>query len=63
MKTEKNSFSITIFELLGLDFLTLKLCNAIDWSWVWVLAPFWIPWVLALLIFIFLGKGKNNENR
>lgn len=27
--------------LLGIVFITLKLCHVIDWSWWWVLAPFW----------------------
>jgi hypothetical protein len=28
--------------LLGVLFIALKLTHVIDWSWVWVLAPFWI---------------------
>lgn len=41
--------------LLGLLFITLKLCNVIDWSWWWVLAPFWgglsiIVIILAVLL-------------
>ncbi len=37
--------------LLGVAFVILKLTHVIAWSWVWVLAPFWIPWALALLFF------------
>lgn len=46
--------------LLGVAFVVLKLCHVIDWSWWWVLAPFWGPLALALAIgaaaflFIFL---------
>lgn len=36
--------------LLQIAFIVLKLCKVIDWSWWWVLAPTWIPIVLALLI-------------
>ena len=36
--------------VLTLIFITLKLCGVISWSWVWVLAPLWIGWALALLI-------------
>jgi hypothetical protein len=25
--------------LLTIVFIVLKLCNVIDWSWLWVLAP------------------------
>ena len=28
---------------LGIVFIVLKLVGVIDWSWFWVLAPFWIP--------------------
>lgn len=38
--------------LLTIAFIVLKLCHVIDWSWVWVLAPLWIPLVLVILIFI-----------
>jgi hypothetical protein len=31
----------TTFGLLGVVFVTLKLCGVINWSWWWVTAPFW----------------------
>lgn len=34
--------------LLLIAFIVLKLCNVIDWSWWWVLSPFWIPVALVL---------------
>lgn len=33
-------------------FVTLKLCNVIDWSWYWVLSPIWIP--LSILLGVLL---------
>lgn len=36
--------------LLTILFIGLKLTNYIDWSWLWVLAPLWIPITLVLLI-------------
>lgn len=36
---------------LALIFITLKLCGVIGWSWLWVLAPIWIPFSLVCLIF------------
>jgi len=36
--------------LLGVAFIILKLCGVIAWSWWWVLAPFWIPFVLVVLL-------------
>lgn len=34
--------------LLAIVFITLKLCNIIAWSWLWVLSPIWIPIAIAL---------------
>lgn len=44
--------SIGFSGLLGLLFIALKLCGVIDWSWWWVLAPFWIPVALVVVIII-----------
>jgi hypothetical protein len=35
---------------LALMFIAFKLTGYIDWSWWWVLAPLWVPIVLALAI-------------
>jgi len=42
------------FLLVGvfLVFLTLKLCGVIDWSWWWVTAPLWMPFVLGIVLLI-----------
>lgn len=39
--------------LLTIAFIVLKLIGKITWSWIWVLAPMWIPtalWILAIII-------------
>lgn len=36
--------------LLLIAFIILKLCHVIEWSWLWVLSPLWIPFVLSLII-------------
>ena len=47
---------IGFFGVLQLIFITLKLIDKIDWSWIWVLAPTWGP--LSLFIgFVFLAGG------
>ena len=33
--------------LLAIVFITLKLCKVIEWSWLCVLAPLWIPFVVV----------------
>lgn len=53
MKDNK-SVSISIgggfFSLLAVAFIVLKLCHVINWSWIWVLSPIWIPLCLVILI-------------
>lgn len=45
--------------LLQLAFIVLKLCGVINWSWFWVLAPFW--GTLALLVLgVFIGILLNR---
>lgn len=51
---EVNSTGISFFAPLAIVFITLKLCGVTEvaeWSWFWVLAPLWIPFALAILIF------------
>ena len=52
--TNRNKISVeggSTPTLLGVAFIVLKLTHVIAWSWVWVLAPFWLP--LALVLFVF----------
>lgn len=44
-----------VTSLLGLIFITLKLCNVITWSWWWVLSPFWITWIAAAILAIIIA--------
>lgn len=41
--------------LLALIFAILKLTGQVDWSWVWVLCPLWIPSALAIGFIIIFG--------
>lgn len=44
--------------LLTILFIGLKLTGYIDWPWLWVLAPTWIPLAIVvgfLLIFVVLA--------
>ena len=52
-KTSSSSSSgIGIVGLLGVLFIALKLTGQIDWSWWWVLAPFWGSALLVLFAVI-----------
>ena len=38
-----------LFMLFGVMFVGLKLAGVIDWSWVWVTAPFWGYAIISFL--------------
>jgi hypothetical protein len=50
-KVEVNH-SMPLGTILGILFIVLKLCGVIEWSWVWVLAPFWIGAIITILALI-----------
>jgi len=60
-KTVTTSGGVGVAGLLGIVFIVLKLTGIIAWSWLWVLAPFWIPAtlfvvvVLPVLVILFIG--------
>ena len=59
MDNKKVTVTLPCAGLLGIAFIILRLCGVISWPWVWVLAPFWIPIALALiicLIILFLAR-------
>ena len=41
--------------ILFIIFLVLKLEKIIDWSWKWITAPLWIPFVCGLLYVVLWG--------
>ena len=69
---EHSSGGIGFFGLLTIVFITLKLIGTIDWPWIWVLSPIWIPIALvtaivsiAVLIVGFstaFSKDKDDED-
>lgn len=57
--------SIGFTGLLTLIFIVLKLCGVIAWSWLWVLAPLWIPLAIGPIIIslIFLGAWISELHK
>ena len=56
--------SVGFCDLLTICFVVLKLCKVITWSWVWVLAPLWIPIAIALvlgILYIIFDKKENTK--
>ena len=53
--SSSSSNGVGVAGLLGVAFVVLKLTHFIDWPWLWVLSPFWIPFVSALVVLVVLG--------
>lgn len=54
MENSNNAGGLGLITVIFIIFIILKLTNLIDWSWVWVLSPLWIPYGLGILIIIIL---------
>ena len=50
-------FSLIDFMLFGLQvvFIVLKLAGEINWPWLWVLCPIWIPASITLVGSLLIG--------
>jgi hypothetical protein len=57
MSDTSSSGGIGVSGLLGVAFIVLKLTHTITWSWLWVLAPFWIPLAFVLGVIALFGLG------
>jgi hypothetical protein len=49
--------------LLAVAFIVLKLTGVINWSWLWVLAPLWIPLVILVVCGVFMLIVLNRADR
>lgn len=49
-KVNSNHNGIGFSSLLTIVFIVLKLMGVVAWSWVWVLAPTWIPIAILLVV-------------
>lgn len=45
--------------MLTIVLIALKLAGVIDWSWIWVLSPLWIPTVAIIVIAIVVVTIKE----
>lgn len=52
-----SSGGIGFFGLLTILFIALKLMHYIDWSWLWVLSPLWVPASFVVLVFLIIILG------
>lgn len=52
---KSTSSGISVVSVLGVVFVVLKLCGVINWSWWWVLAPFWGQAAVVVVILLVVG--------
>lgn len=55
MKNEKGFEARFFLITLCLIFIFCKLTGHIDWSWLWVLSPLWIPTAILLILCMIAG--------
>lgn len=67
---ETNKCAVFAFCLIGFAqfvLLLLKAMNIIQWNWIWVIAPMWIPYIVSLvagitmIIYVLLLKIKERN--
>ncbi len=52
MKKKSDNISLGILDVIAIVFIILKLLDIIAWSWIWVLAPIWIPVCIVVIIWV-----------
>ena len=62
MSKSNNSGGMGFFSILTLIFIVLKLTDVIDWSWWYVLMPFYGSIIFGLLILILALMVDSNKS-
>lgn len=60
MNNNGNS-GVSLFALLFVLFLGLKLAKIVTWSWWWIFSPLWIPFSIVFLVVVLIEIGKAIE--
>lgn len=61
-KDKTPSYKIGVTGFLGVALIVMKLSGIINWAWVWVLAPLWLPnliMIIALMIVAIVKQGRR----
>lgn len=64
--SSSSSGGIGFVGILSILFIAFKLLGVIDWSWVWVLSPIWIPGlcvigILAIASIVFIVRELSKK--
>lgn len=60
-KNNSTAGGIGFCGLLTIVFIVLKLTKVITWSWIWVLAPIWMPmaiWLVLIVLAVLIDSIK-----
>lgn len=60
-KSSSSSSGLGFGWALTILFIALKLLGYINWSWWWVLSPFWIPFGIVIIVIVVCGIIKLSE--
>lgn len=70
MKNNENNVNVSseigFIEALQIVFIVLKLVKVINWNWVWVLSPTWIPLLITIICLLIVRiiykiEGRNEK--
>lgn len=51
---------IGFLPLLTIVFIVLKLTHLITWSWLWVLSPLWLGFILVFILVLTVTYYQNK---
>ena len=57
---DNNTGAMKFCDVLLIVFVVLKLVGVINWSWWWVLAPFWIPTLIAIFLIVAIKIAERK---
>lgn len=67
MKNNENNVNVSsgigFMGVLQIVFIVLKLVKVINWSWIWVLSPTWIPLSITIICLLIVWIIYKIEER
>lgn len=60
-KDKTPSYKIGVTGFLGVALIVMKLSGIINWAWVWVLAPIWLPELIVIIVLMLLAIYKQGR--
>ena len=56
MNNTSSNRGLSFIDALTLIFIILKLLGKIQWSWVWVLSPLWISFIIRIILYVLIDR-------